>query len=293
MADNTDEEHLDNPANTQSENSSNEITFTVNADNNNEIQETKNMEVHHHAHDPAMPHHKKNWKSYFWEFLMLFLAVFCGFLAESYHTHLVNKGIEKRNIEMMLSGLKNDTAQLNRTIFRSNERVKYLDTLLSFQGTHNIETLVSYRFGDLFYKCGQVSYFISNDAAFEQMKSSGSIKLIENKSVLDSIYAYNQANTIINANKDYLEKHQSAAIQNSSKFMNYQKAFQIKNDPTTFAPDIVYNGNDKINIILEFFNDEAALRMVLSRFYIPQLRRQNEKAITLIEFLKKEYKLED
>jgi hypothetical protein len=42
----------------------------------------QDMEVHHHAHDPAAPHHKKNWKSYFWEFLMLFLAVFCGFLAE-------------------------------------------------------------------------------------------------------------------------------------------------------------------------------------------------------------------
>ena len=28
------------------------------------------MEVHHHAHDPAAPHHQKNWKNYFWEFLM-------------------------------------------------------------------------------------------------------------------------------------------------------------------------------------------------------------------------------
>lgn len=38
-----------------------------------------NMEVHHHTH-PS--HGKKTWKEYFWEFLMLFLAVFCGFLAE-------------------------------------------------------------------------------------------------------------------------------------------------------------------------------------------------------------------
>ena len=35
----------------------------------------ENMEVHHHAHHEG----KKNWKTYFWEFLMLFLAVFCGF----------------------------------------------------------------------------------------------------------------------------------------------------------------------------------------------------------------------
>ena len=35
------------------------------------------MEVHHHTHTP-----RKKWTHYFWEFLMLFLAVFCGFLAE-------------------------------------------------------------------------------------------------------------------------------------------------------------------------------------------------------------------
>ena len=33
------------------------------------------MEVHQHAQHGG----KKSWKSYFWEFLMLFLAVFCGF----------------------------------------------------------------------------------------------------------------------------------------------------------------------------------------------------------------------
>ena len=42
--------------------------------------ETEDMEVHHHAHHE---HGKKNWKSYFWEFLMLFLAVSLGFYAEN------------------------------------------------------------------------------------------------------------------------------------------------------------------------------------------------------------------
>jgi hypothetical protein len=36
------------------------------------------MEVHHHGH----VHADKKWKEYFFQFLMLFLAVFCGFLAE-------------------------------------------------------------------------------------------------------------------------------------------------------------------------------------------------------------------
>ncbi len=52
--------------------------------------ETSNMEVHHHTH-PA--HGKKTWKAYFWEFLMLFLAVFCGFLAEYQLEHVIFSGV--------------------------------------------------------------------------------------------------------------------------------------------------------------------------------------------------------
>jgi hypothetical protein len=41
------------------------------------------MEAHHHNHTP------KKWFHYLWEFLMLFLAVFCGFLAENFREHYV------------------------------------------------------------------------------------------------------------------------------------------------------------------------------------------------------------
>src|SRR5690349_21206354 len=52
-----------------------------------------NMEVHHHPHAA-----KKNFKDYFLEFLMIFLAVTLGFFAESYREHLVNKDHEKEYI---------------------------------------------------------------------------------------------------------------------------------------------------------------------------------------------------
>ena len=76
------EESLKNLPTNNIEKFEDDIIPTEELETSNPTQETQNMEVHHHAHDPAEPHHKKNWKSYFWEFLMLFLAVFCGFLAE-------------------------------------------------------------------------------------------------------------------------------------------------------------------------------------------------------------------
>ena len=65
----------DRPESTEKDNISEETIqhTTHNIQQNKEI-----MEVHHHGH----VHEKKKWKEYLFQFLMLFLAVFCGFLAE-------------------------------------------------------------------------------------------------------------------------------------------------------------------------------------------------------------------
>ena len=44
------------------------------------------MDVHYHSHNA-----RKKWLHYFWEFLMLFFAVFCGFLAEYALEHKIEK----------------------------------------------------------------------------------------------------------------------------------------------------------------------------------------------------------
>jgi hypothetical protein len=55
------------------------------------------MEVHHHSHLASGETHtsRKKWTHYFWEFLMLFLAVFCGFLAEYQLEHKIERDKEK------------------------------------------------------------------------------------------------------------------------------------------------------------------------------------------------------
>ena len=54
------------------------------------------MEVAHH---PDLHHKPKPWKEYFLEFLMIFLAVSMGFLAESLREHIVEKKREKEGKE--------------------------------------------------------------------------------------------------------------------------------------------------------------------------------------------------
>ena len=51
----------------------------------------KQMEVHHHPHVE-----KKNFKEYFLEFLMIFLAVTMGFFAENIREDITNRKKEKQ-----------------------------------------------------------------------------------------------------------------------------------------------------------------------------------------------------
>ena len=62
------------------------------------------MEVHAHTHTP-----RKKWTHYFWEFLMLFLAVFCGFLAEYQLEHKIEKDRERKFMRLLVQDLQSDS----------------------------------------------------------------------------------------------------------------------------------------------------------------------------------------
>ena len=69
------------------------------------------MEIHaRHSHEVP----GKKWTHYLFEFLMLFLAVFCGFLAENQREHMVERRREKDYMINMLEDIKADTANLKQ-----------------------------------------------------------------------------------------------------------------------------------------------------------------------------------
>src|SRR5687768_10481992 len=70
-------------------NENQELIFTAAEDTGQDREtlqpSTSNMEVHHHPH----VHHSTKWKSYLYEFLMLFLAVTAGFFVENQREHYI------------------------------------------------------------------------------------------------------------------------------------------------------------------------------------------------------------
>src|ERR1700733_3130485 len=85
------------------------------------------MEVHHH---PELPHgEKKRFKEYVLEFLMIFLAVTMGFIAENIREHFSDNSKENDYITGMVKNLAVDTTRLNETIKETILQNKGLDSL--------------------------------------------------------------------------------------------------------------------------------------------------------------------
>ena len=95
------------------------------------------MEVHHHSHtsDSASHGSRKKWTHYLWEFLMLFLAVFCGFLAENQREHYIEHQRERQYMQSLLEDLQTDTATINEVRNRALTQIAFLDSLIEL-GNH-------------------------------------------------------------------------------------------------------------------------------------------------------------
>jgi len=143
------------------------------------------MEVHHHAHDPAAPHHKKNWKSYFWEFLMLFLAVFCGFLAEYQLEHKIERDRAKELAKSFYEEMKNDSVNVQvktKNRIRQEEALKYLERYFQDSSLANLskEFQISFYYGLVMRT---PSMFEPRTVVLEQLKNSGSLRYFKNDKI--------------------------------------------------------------------------------------------------------------
>ena len=71
------------------------------------------MEVHHHSHHP------KKWKEYLTEFLMLFLAVSMGFVAENLREKHVENERSEELIQAFIIDVQESQKQLDSIILKN------------------------------------------------------------------------------------------------------------------------------------------------------------------------------
>ena len=144
------------------------------------------MEVHHHSHSA-----RKKWTHYFWEFLMLFLAVTLGFLVENQREHMIEHQREKQYMRSMIEDLKSDTSQIASVIKVKVLRNNMIDSLVFWLSSPGYKAHLN----DIYFFARSVSpplNFFPNDRTIQQLKSSGGLRLIRNTNVSNSIMEYDQ-----------------------------------------------------------------------------------------------------
>jgi hypothetical protein len=138
------------------------------------------MEVHHHAHVPTS--RGKKWTHYFWEFLMLFLAVFCGFLAEYKLEHVIEHQREKEYAHALYEEFLADSVSFSNKINARLEKEKDCDYLWTYIKDSSLTDLPK-----SFYPAYTTVFYLINSYSFEpkdgvlsQLKSSGSLRYFKN-----------------------------------------------------------------------------------------------------------------
>ena len=135
------------------------------------------MEVHAHTHTP-----RKKWTHYIWEFLMLFLAVFCGFLAENVREHKIEENRARELAKSFYEELKNDSVN---AVIKTQNRIKQenaLKYLMEYFKDSNITNVsktfvLNFQYGINFRT---PSVFEPRTVVLEQLKNSGSLRYFKN-----------------------------------------------------------------------------------------------------------------
>ena len=142
------------------------------------------MEVHHHAHTP-----RKKWTHYFWEFLMLFLAVFCGFLAENQREHMVEHNREKEFMKSMLEDLRTDSIKLTLMMeFFETVKSKYDSVNILLAPPVTVTALLrAYR---IIAELDDIANFNYTNRTVSQLKNAGAFRIIRKQEVASGIADY-------------------------------------------------------------------------------------------------------
>ncbi len=251
------------------------------------------MEVHAHSHPSTSSGHRKKWTHYLWEFIMLFLAVFCGFLAENQREHYVEHQREKKYIQALTSDLEADISRLKTIIQLRNERAPLLDSFIILLNSNDaLQHSNDLYYYNSFATRGVAFRFTPVDGTMQQLKNAGNLRLVRKSYNSDSIISYDVSvrafawgtgdeEEIMRTYRNIAEGIFDGVVLNNMRDEDNNVNRISYNPALRLTEDAKYRLNYRIHM-LTVFNKTMRL----------EAKRLLAKATNLIELLKKEYHLE-
>ncbi len=256
------------------------------------------MEVHHHAgHD----HSPKTWKSYASEFFMLFLAVFCGSMAEYFLEHKIESDREKEYIKAIVKDLREDTLAFDRVAKEGQVQTEFYSNIsiaVSVFSRKKIDAdslLRAFR-----TESDEPATIYVNNSAFSQLKFSGGLRLIKKDSSRNAISEYYTAAERLDDGRKQMSSLMIEATRTISKVIGFSIAkspdlITLRNPSSNFNKaayikqlheTMVYNRDPQA--LNELSNSYFYLSN-LQRSYLEASKEQKKLAQKLLNTLKEEY----
>jgi hypothetical protein len=254
------------------------------------------MEVHAHSHTA-----RKKWTHYFWEFLMLFLAVFCGFLAENKREHMVEHKRAKEYAKVLVSDLSADTIGLKQDLQGLSQTIAFQDSfqadLLKKLAGEKVPGARLYYYA--FFNRGNFQFAVKT-ATLNQLKNSGSLRYFRNFDIIRLINDYDQAIQVQMGRENIdLSSFNRLGETTSTLFSFYQlkKLEHLFNEMPQSSQDSILNidlplMNNSIEVINNMAYALSARKTNLQRRERLYYRNPYNIAKQLIDALKREYRLE-
>lgn len=130
-------------------------------------------------------------RRYFFDFLMMFLAVAAGFFSENLRQENADKKKGEEYIISVTEDLRLDIYTLDSIITARREKDKMLDSLLMFLNAPDIQK----HGNEIYYfarRAPRVFRFYNHDRTIIQLRNSGDWHLIQKKEVSDALQLYDE-----------------------------------------------------------------------------------------------------
>jgi len=225
---------------------------------------------------------------------MLFLAVFCGFLAENQREHIVEHQREKKYMKSMLADLTADTVFINEDKEYSKSIVQWHTSMQKSLYSDSVFEKVTTAYNQY------AGYFRLltprfNDQTITQLRNSGNLRLIRNTEIESKLSEYWKGINTLMKVAERVEQRYDVSAEMASRI--YNRKYMISQFDTA-TDSYQYVIDPKAEFMTRNKNELTAFANIVNRIlasiegvYIPALQLQKEKAMELIFLIKKEYHL--
>ncbi len=261
------------------------------SDSIQKISEKMETHAHHLHHAPG-----KKIFHYFYEFLMLFLAVFCGFLAENFREHYVERERAEQYMASFYQDLRADTAKLSADIAWDQDKLATLNGMTNCYDTLRKNWMSTRCLWALVTKSMANRRFILTDRTLKQLANAGGFRLLK-KEDADSITSYeSQYNTIDDFQATIFQQAQDNVRNTFNEMVDFSangKMFTaIDNADSLKIENTIPLLYAKDQALMNKYFNQLYLYARVTRTHVSQMEKLKVRAMGLMEYFKTEHKFE-